>query len=41
MIMYERYSDKTKCMSFMIKNRKFFEKYITIWEKVSNTIKKV
>ena len=40
-IIYEIYSDKTKCMSFMIKNRKIFEKYMTLWEKVSNTIKKI
>ena len=37
---YKRYSDKTKCMYFMIKDEKMFDKYITIWEKVSNVIKK-
>ena len=39
--MYKRYSDKTKCMYFMIKDEKVFDKYMTIWEKVSNVIKKV
>ena len=38
MSVYKRYSDKT--MYFMIKEKKF-EKYMTIWEKVSNTIKKI
>ena len=37
---YERYSDKTKCMYFMIKDENFFDKYMTIWEKVSNITKK-
>ena len=36
MIIYERYSDKTKCMYFMIEN--FFDKYMTIWEKVNSII---
>ena len=26
-------------MNFMIKDEKFFDKYMTIWEKVSNIIK--
>ena len=38
---YKRYSDKTKCMCFMIKDEKNFDKYMTIWEKVSNIIKKI
>ena len=29
---------KTKCMYFMIKNEKMFDKYMTIWEKVSTII---
>ena len=40
MSIHKRYSDKTKCMHFMIKDEIFFDKYITIWEKVSNIIKK-
>ena len=28
-------------MYFMIKYENFFDKYMTIWEKVSNTIKKI
>ena len=35
----KRYSDKAKCMSFMIKDGKTFVKYMIIWEKVSNIIK--
>ena len=37
---YKRYSDKTKCMCFMIKDEKIFDKYMTIWEKVSIIRKK-
>ena len=33
MSVYKRYSDKTKCVYFMIKDKK-------VWEKVSNIIKK-
>ena len=29
------------CMYFMAKNEKIFYKYMTIWEKVSNIIKKL
>ena len=36
----KRYSDKTKCMDFMIKDKKNFDKYMKIWETVSNIIKK-
>ena len=32
----KRFSDETKCMYFMIKDEIFFDKYITIWKKVSN-----
>ena len=31
---------KTKCISFMIKDEKFLKKYNKIWKKVSNIIKK-
>ena len=37
---YKRYSDKTKYMYFKIKDEKPFDKYMTIWEKVSNMIKR-
>ena len=37
---YRRDFDKTKCMSFSIKDNKLFEKYNDIWKKVSNIIKK-
>ena len=39
MSIYKRYSDKTKCMYFMIKHEQIFYKYMTILEKVSNIIK--
>ena len=39
MSIYKRYSDETKCMYFMIKDRKIFDKYVIIWENVSNIIK--
>ena len=35
---HRRDCDKTKCMSFMIKDENFLEKYKKIWEKVSNII---
>ena len=41
MSIYKRYSDKTKCMYFMIKDEKNFYKYMTILEKVSNIIKEI
>ena len=41
MNVYNRCSGKTKCMYFMIKDEKCFEKYMAIWEKVSNIMKKV
>ena len=41
MSIYKRYSDKTKCMYFIIKNEKFIDKFMTIWEKVHNIIKKL
>ena len=40
MSIYKRYSDKTKCMYFMIKDEKNFDKSMTLWEKVSSIIKK-
>ena len=30
MSIYKRYSDKTKCMYFMIRDEKIFDKYMTI-----------
>ena len=41
MCIYKRYSVKTKCMYFMIRDEKKIDKYTTIWEKVSNMIKKI
>ena len=45
---YKRYFDKTKCMYFLRKDERIFDKYLgkkkfylKIWEKVSNIIKKV
>ena len=35
---YKRYSDKNKCMYFIIKYEKMFDKYMIILEKVSNKI---
>ena len=40
MNIYKRYSDKNKCMYFMIKDENFFDKYMIILEKVSNMIVK-
>ena len=40
MCAYRRDFDKTKCMSFLIKDKKLLEKYNEIWKKVSNIIKK-
>ena len=37
---YRRDFDTTKCMSFLRKDEKLFEKYNKIWKKVSNIIKK-
>ena len=34
MSIYKRYSDKNKCMYFMIKDEKCFEKYLIILEKL-------
>ena len=39
MSIYKRYSDETKCMYFMIKDGKILDKYVIIWENVSNIIK--
>ena len=41
MSIYKRYSDKTSCMCFIIKDKNVFDKYMTIWEKVSNMIKTI
>ena len=35
----EIYSEITKCVYFMIKDENIFDKYITIWRKVSHIIK--
>ena len=37
---YRRYFDKTKCISFLIKDENLLETYNEIWKKVSNIIKK-
>ena len=37
---YKRYSNKTKCIYFRIKDEKKIDKYMTIWAKVSNIINK-
>ena len=41
MSIYKRYSDKTKCIYFMIKDEKVFDKNMRIWEKSSNIVKKI
>ena len=33
---YKRYSDGTKCMYFLIKDVKLFDKYVAIWEIYNN-----
>ena len=33
---YRKEFDKTKCMSFLIKDDELLEEYYEIWEKVSN-----
>ena len=38
---YKRYFDKIKCMYFVIKDENFLDKYMKIWENVSNMIKKI
>ena len=35
---HRRDFDKTKCMSFLIKDEKLLQKYNEIWKKVSNII---
>ena len=40
MSMFKRCSDKTKCMYFLIKDEKMFDKYMTISKKVNNIIKR-
>ena len=40
MSVYRRDFDKTKCMSFLIKNEKLLGKYNKIWRRVSNITKK-
>ena len=41
MSIYRRYSNKTKCMYFMIKDGNFFDKYIGIWQKRKQYNKKI
>ena len=38
---YKTYSDKTRCMYFIIKDEKIFDGYMTVCKEVSNIIKKV
>ena len=38
---YRRDLDETECIYFMVKEEKVFDKYIEIWEKISNIIKKL
>ena len=40
MSIYKRYCDEIKCINFLIKDEKCFDKQMTIWEKVSNIINK-
>ena len=35
MSMYKRYSDKTKCMYFMIKYEKKIHRYMKIWKNLA------
>ena len=37
---YKRDFDRTKCISFLIKDEKLLEKYNEIWKKVRNIMKK-
>ena len=41
MSIYKKYSDRTKCMYFTIKDEEGFDICMAIWEKVSNAIKKI
>ena len=38
---YKRYSHKSQPMYFMMKCKKIFDKYMIVWENVSNIIKKI
>ena len=40
MSIYKRYSDKTKYIYFIIKDENIFDRYMKIWENVTNIIKK-
>ena len=40
MSIYKRYSDKSKCMYFLTKDEKMFDKYMRIREKVCHILKK-
>ena len=37
---YRRNFNKTKCISFLMKDEKLLEKYNEIWRKVSSIVKK-
>ena len=39
MSVYRTNFDKTKCMSFLIKDKNLSEKYNVIWKKISNFTK--
>ena len=41
MSIYIRYSDKTKCIYFAIKDEEIYDKYLSIWKKGSNITKKI
>ena len=41
MSIYKRYSDKTKCIDFVMKVEKVFDKYLKIYEEVSIIIKEI
>ena len=41
MSIYKRYSDKSKCMYFLTKDEKMFDKYMRIREKVCHILKKI
>ena len=40
MSIYKRCSDKTKCIYFIIRDENIFDRYMKIWENVTNIIKK-
>ena len=40
MTAYRKYFNKTKYVSFLIKDDELLEKYNEIWEKINNSLKK-